>query len=68
MSDRSVNPILLDMLVFIDRIAEYASDLAPSEFAEAHLVQDAVERNLEKISEASRRIPEELKAHAPSIP
>lgn len=32
------------------------------------MLRDAIERNIERISEASRRLPDDLKAGYPSIP
>jgi uncharacterized protein with HEPN domain len=59
---------LHDILEFSDRIAEYISGLTFDRFADTPLVRDAVERNLERISEASRHIPDEMKAEHVHIP
>ena len=56
---------MLDAIVWIDRItagkslADYRADRP---------LRDAVERNIERISEASRHLPKELKARHPTLP
>ena len=52
----------------IAAIEDYVSGQDERSFAENQLLVDAVERNLERISEASRHIPESLKATHPAIP
>lgn len=52
----------------IDRIDGYLRGMSPEQFDEATIVQDAVIRNLEKISEASRRLSAEIKGRYPAIP
>lgn len=51
----------------IDTIQAYAADIGLDRLETKGMFRDAVERNLERISEASRRIPDELKAHHPYI-
>jgi uncharacterized protein with HEPN domain len=46
-----------DILGAISRIEEYTSGMNYEEFAENHLVSDAVLRNLGIIGEAIKRIP-----------
>jgi uncharacterized protein with HEPN domain len=59
---------LIDIKDAIRRINRYTKDLTLRSFARDELAQDAVERCIEIISEASRRIPDELKARHPKIP
>lgn len=65
-SDR-VDGILLDILHHIDLAMEFARGLDRETFAEDLRTVYAVTRCLEIISEASRRLPEELKAAHPAI-
>jgi uncharacterized protein with HEPN domain len=59
-------------LSHIDRavraIDEYLSDVTEASFGTKPMVRDAVLRNLEVISEASRRLSDELKQRYPDVP
>jgi uncharacterized protein with HEPN domain len=52
----------------IRRIERYTRDQTAATFAKNELVRDAVERCIEIISEASRRVPANLKSLHPEIP
>ncbi|MCK1754400.1 DUF86 domain-containing protein [Bradyrhizobium sp. 137] len=65
-SDR-IPGALRDILHHIDLAAEFAGRLDREEFAADMRTVYAVTRCLEIISEASRRLPEELKARHPAI-
>lgn len=57
------------ILVAIASIRAYTADIASfEEFVANTLVRDAVECNIERISEASRRIPEWSKSQHPNVP
>jgi uncharacterized protein with HEPN domain len=58
---------LQDILEAIAAIAEYTAGKTFDDYAAARMLRDAVERNLERISEASRHIPK-LEASHPEIP
>jgi len=51
----------------IDNIRAFSADAGLERLEAKGMFRFAVERNLEIISEASRRIPEELKAQHPSV-
>ena len=57
-----------DMRRAIGHIEEDISDLDVATFAADRRARQLVERNLEIISEASRRLPEQLKESTPEIP
>jgi uncharacterized protein with HEPN domain len=59
---------LTDILESIALIAEETEDLTMAEFAKDKRKRWLVERGLEIISEASRRLPDDLKARHPEIP
>ena len=59
---------LRHMLEAISAIEQYTAGLDASGYAENRLIADAVERNLERLSEASRHIPADVKARFPGIP
>ena len=59
---------LTDIRDAIRRIERYTKDKTLASFRRDDLVNDAVERCLEIISEASRRLPEELKNRHADIP
>jgi uncharacterized protein with HEPN domain len=58
---------LEDILEAIAAIAEYTAGRSFEDYAAERMLRDAVERNIERISEASRHIPENLKARHPEI-
>ncbi len=59
---------LTDISDAIGRIERYTLGLSRAAFMEDDLRRDAVERCIEIISEASRRLPEPMKSLHPSIP
>jgi uncharacterized protein with HEPN domain len=59
---------LVDMRDAMRRIARYTRGRTLSDFRRDSLVRDAVERCIEIVSEASRRLPDDLKAKHPQIP
>lgn len=59
---------LLDIRDAISGIHNVIAGAAFGDFADNWGMQRAVERGLEIISEASRHVPADLKAHAPNIP
>jgi uncharacterized protein with HEPN domain len=65
---RSILLRLTDIRDTIDRIQSLAAGVAFDTFNANWAMQRAVERGLEIISEASRHIPDDLKALAPDIP
>jgi len=58
---RNTKVYLKDILNSIERIEEYTFEMSYSFFAENNLVKDGVERNLEIIGEAVKRIPPEIR-------
>jgi uncharacterized protein with HEPN domain len=59
---------LEDLLEAVAAIAEYTAGKTFADYAAARMLRDAVERNIERISEASRHIPKRLKARHAEIP
>lgn len=59
---------LIDIIGAIDLIAQEMAGVSVSAFGTDRRKQWVVERGLEIISEASRRLPEEMKARRPEIP
>ncbi len=53
---------LTDILEAIERIENYLKDLSFEEFTQNKLVIDAVVRNFEIIGEATKQVPEDVKA------
>lgn len=68
MSVKSPRVPLVDMRDALKRIRRYTRNKTRTEFLREELLRDAVERCLEIVSEASRRIPDRLKSHHPEIP
>jgi uncharacterized protein with HEPN domain len=58
---------LEDILEAIAAIAEYTAGKTLDDYVAERMLRDAVERNIERISEASRHIPDRLKARHPEI-
>lgn len=57
-----------DILSAVRRVQTYTKGMSRADFGSDELRQDAVIRCLEIISEASRRLPEAIKAQHPDIP
>ena len=51
----------------IDKINDYLAGTSLQNYGGNSLLRDAVERNMERLSEASRHIPEALRAQHPDI-
>lgn len=67
MSSERTQGLLLDILQQIDLAGSFTAGLTESDFLETPLHFYAATRCLEIISEASRRLPEELKSKYPHI-
>ncbi len=59
---------LHDIREYVSRINEYLADMSLDEYKHDSMLRDAVERNIEKISEASRNIPEDLRDQHANLP
>ncbi len=57
-----------DLLLAMDRIAEYTEGLSFPDFKRDHKTTDAVIRNFEIIGEAARNIPREIKVKYHEVP
>ena len=68
MARSSVTPYLADMVEAIERIHDKAGNTPLEEFKLDWEKQWIVERGIEIVSEASRRLPDDLKARHPDIP
>lgn len=68
MSDQSSNVHLNDIIEAIERVRQSLGDIKLEAFETDWQRQWLVERGVEIISEASRRLPDELKARHPDIP
>ena len=67
MVSRKAKNALQDILSAIEEVEEYTSGLDLGDYLKSGLVRRAVERCLEIVSEASRKIPEPLKALHPQV-
>jgi uncharacterized protein with HEPN domain len=68
MVEKSPAPILQDIVDAIERIQSKTKDLSLTEFAADWERLWVVERGVEIVSEASRRLPDEIKDRHPVIP
>lgn len=68
MSGAVSNPYLNDIIEAIERVRKVLGDVTLDAFETDWQRQWLVERGVEIISEASRRLPDELKARHPEIP
>ena len=68
MASREPAARLEDILDAIAVIGAYTSGKALEDYLAQRMLRDAVERNVERISEASRHVPRGLKAKHPEIP
>jgi uncharacterized protein with HEPN domain len=66
--DRTYRLFLEDMLLSMNRVAEYINGLSFIEFKNDYKTVDAVIRNFEVIGEASKNLPKEIKDKYPMIP
>lgn len=66
--DRTYKMYLDDLLLAMDRIAEYIQGYSFVDFKRDYKTVDAVIRNFEIIGEASKNLPKELKDRYPDIP
>lgn len=64
---RSIRQRLQDILDAIARIERFTRGKSFEDFLADAMLRDAVERNIERISETSCRLPEELTARHPGI-
>ena len=64
---RSIRQRLEDIIEAIDRVSAFINGRRWEDFASDRMLRDAVERNIEIISEASRYIPAELRETFPEI-
>jgi len=65
---RLLRPALLDIIVSIDRIREATAGKTLSEYSSDWILKHAVERGIEIISEATRRLSREIGPQHPEIP
>jgi uncharacterized protein with HEPN domain len=63
-----VRPYLSDVLEQIDDIEKIMQGISLNDYLADRVLQKVVERSVEIISEASRRIPEELRQTQPLVP
>lgn len=68
MAGRSVTPWLHDMIEAIERVRQVVGGLSLDAFEADWEKRWLVERGVEIVSEASRHLPEDLKARHPEIP
>lgn len=64
---RELNVYIEDIFTAIDKIQRYTTGMSKEQFRANDLVQDAVVRNLEIIGEASKKIPDEIRAAYPEM-
>ena len=68
MAERIVSPRLMDIVQAIDHIRESLMGLSLEDFENSWEKRWLVERGVEIVSEASRRLPDDLKDRNPGIP
>jgi len=68
MAEKSSEPALRDILEAIERIRSKTKDMSLTEFAGDWERLWVVERGIQIVSEASRRLPDEIKDRHPDIP
>lgn len=67
-AERTPAERLSDMALAAGKISRFLEGKTLQDFSDNELIHDAVVRNLEVISEASRHIGDDLKALAPEVP
>ena len=65
---RAVSEFPQDILTNIDRVESHTAGKSEADLLRDAMLYDAVERCVERISEASRGIPDEIKAQHPAVP
>lgn len=68
MTERNYKMFIEDILESIEKIESYIKGLNFEEFTSKGIVVDAVVRNLEMISEASRNLPDKIQGQNSKIP
>ena len=68
MAESTASPYLTDIVDAIERVRGLLGDISLESFKADWEKQWAIERGVEIISEASRRLPDEVKARHPEIP
>jgi len=68
MTEHTATPYLTDIVDAIERVRGLLGDMPLDAFKADWERQWAIERGVEIISEASRRVPDEVKARHPEIP
>jgi len=66
--DRTYRMYLEDLLLAMNRIAEYIEGHSFNSFMKDYKTVDAVVRNFEIIGEAARNLPDEIKIKYPEVP
>ena len=66
--ERQYQFYLDDILLSMNRIAEYIGELEFIQFKQQYMIVDAVIRNFEIIGEAAKHIPEEICKKYPELP
>ena len=66
--DRNFTMYLEDMILSMKRISEYIDGMDFTSFKQDHKTVDAVIRNFEVIGEASKKLPDNIKAKYPEVP
>ena len=65
---RALGEYLQDILTNIERVESYTAGTTEPEFSLDAMRYDAVERCIERVSEASRGIPDDIKSRYPAVP
>ncbi len=68
MKRRNHKLLVEDIVDAMDKIERYIKDLTYETFVKNDMAMDAVVRNLEIIGEASKNLPEDVRAKYPDIP
>lgn len=67
-TERTYRMYMEDILISMNRILEYVEGFSVFDFSKDYKTVDAVIRNFEIIGEATRNVPEEVKARHPEVP